>query len=575
DLTNTELETAKANKDQEALKRLQAEYNELTTAVEHPVWVPGRTGRTDDPGRQKPIREEHAKGFHEDDVDKIADYLVGSPPPLSSEKQADRWLTRGPLVDGASTGAGTGVVPRMPVRKADTPPPPSRLVTRPVEPGTAIRTLDERTVPDEELHTQTLTKGEGTARTNVGQASFTDGDWAQRASRYPAVTAGTTYADHRRTRDVLVGAAKDLPWQGRAVSFFAAHGTPTQVTLTLEDGTTVTVSGRELARYLQRHVDLGPKDRPIVLYSCSTGASPAHGGLPVAQHIANVTGRPVYAPTTDTGTAVDHTGRVRPILYPQSETDDAITPGRWQTFTPEPTGDTLTELARTARLHHGPGPLDPWTANRTLQLIRTLRDTLGTGADTDPDLLQGLAALDALRWNGTPHPYADGRMTANLLTRMTRDLLDLHAAPGPSPVHFMAVLSAASTADPATAPNRLAVPRPGESASSAGTATLGHRSDIPARDALLDGRETKSGGQKQTLSKEAKAAQFNQGSPDPRLNKLLSQPGYATGDQFGIAAALIGDPQLHVLVLSDPSDPRDKGQQIADFYKASGIAPER
>ncbi|MFJ1967631.1 hypothetical protein ACIO93_03080 [Streptomyces sp. NPDC087903] len=63
--------------------------------------------------------------------------------------------------------------------------------------------------------------------------------------------------------------------------------------------------------------------------------------------------------------------------------------------------------------------------------------------------------------------------------------------------------------------------------------------------------------------------------PPPPVRELLMHPGYATGDQFGIAAALLGDPALHVVVVGGPSgdgaDSRDKGRDIAAFYLASGV----
>lgn len=61
----------------------------------------------------------------------------------------------------------------------------------------------------------------------------------------------------------------------------------------------------------------------------------------------------------------------------------------------------------------------------------------------------------------------------------------------------------------------------------------------------------------------------------------IRQPGYATGDQFGIAAALIMDPNMDVVISSGPGpgkpghDPTDKSISIRDFYIESGIAPWR
>ncbi|MFF4836419.1 hypothetical protein [Streptomyces sp. NPDC001315] len=81
---------------------------------------------------------------------------------------------------------------------------------------------------------------------------------------------------------------------------------------------------------------------------------------------------------------------------------------------------------------------------------------------------------------------------------------------------------------------------------------------------------------KDSLSKEQRGAQFApKSAPDPRLRQLLTQNGYATGDQFGVAAALHNDPKLHVLLIRNARDNRDRSTDIRDFYLASGIDPSR
>ncbi|MFJ5220694.1 hypothetical protein ACIP98_39225 [Streptomyces sp. NPDC088354] len=57
--------------------------------------------------------------------------------------------------------------------------------------------------------------------------------------------------------------------------------------------------------------------------------------------------------------------------------------------------------------------------------------------------------------------------------------------------------------------------------------------------------------------------------------RVLVQPGYASGDQFGIAAALIGDPKLHVVLVSDVAGRKDSSDAIAEFYRSSGIPSSR
>ncbi|MEU8788320.1 hypothetical protein [Streptomyces sp. NPDC048643] len=68
-------------------------------------------------------------------------------------------------------------------------------------------------------------------------------------------------------------------------------------------------------------------------------------------------------------------------------------------------------------------------------------------------------------------------------------------------------------------------------------------------------------------------------SPD---NSLIMQPGYASGDQFGILTSLLSDPNRHVLIARGPAaglpghDPvRDKSRAIAAFYGESGIPQSR
>ncbi len=74
--------------------------------------------------------------------------------------------------------------------------------------------------------------------------------------------------------------------------------------------------------------------------------------------------------------------------------------------------------------------------------------------------------------------------------------------------------------------------------------------------------------------KAEKAAQ--QAGPPPaevKFKRVLVQPGYATGDQFGIVAALRGDPDMRVVLTRPPQ--RDNSDSIRDFYVNSGISKDR
>ncbi|RQO37791.1 hypothetical protein DBR39_12945 [Chryseobacterium sp. KBW03] len=70
-----------------------------------------------------------------------------------------------------------------------------------------------------------------------------------------------------------------------------------------------------------------------------------------------------------------------------------------------------------------------------------------------------------------------------------------------------------------------------------------------------------------------------QRGPKPEFKpKVLIQPGYATGDMFGIAAALIGDEELHVVISKGDgtvTDHTDKADSIKRFYRDSGIGEDR
>ncbi|MFE6904519.1 hypothetical protein ACFVFJ_48500, partial [Streptomyces sp. NPDC057717] len=325
-----------------------------------------------------------------------------------------------------------------------------------------VYTLDGRVVPLERLRGLALTDENGTL---VGRASQTTRDMALRTGRYAPMVNSTNYWDYDKDNDSL-GHKWDVPWRPGNASFFVGHGTETRVTLALHDDTTVRVTGKELARVLQHWQDLGPQNRSIVLYSCESGLPPQHGGLSVAQHVANLTGRLVHAPTTEVGTAKDNAGRFQPILH--KDADGNL--GTWKVFTPEPAGTTLDDLARAAGHHQGPGPADLRARTRTLQLVRTLRGTLGTQVEdtpTYPTLLHGLAAVDTLRWNGEAGrpatSYTDGRMTPDLLSRITRDLLGLPASMPLDPAHYTAILSTADkarTTNPATPLPHLRVTAP-------------------------------------------------------------------------------------------------------------------
>ncbi|MGW3991383.1 WXG100-like domain-containing protein [Streptomyces sp. NPDC004830] len=308
------------------------------------------------------------------------------------------------------------------------------------QPGRAVRTLTVSQSPAEDGTAHSEAR-----RTLLGQDTYR----GVRTVSAPAAVDGASAPP----RTVFTGPPAALPGSGTeaGADYVVAHGTPRTVTLGTDDTAHpgVKVSGVQFGEVLKSWSEDGAPDRPIVLFSCETGRQPAVAGLPVAQHVANRTGRPVFAPTTEVGTARDRDGNVRAVL-----TEGPDGPGRWRLFTPEPGGADLDDLARIAGLHAGPEPADAFTRARTLQQIRTLRDTLGTDAEQRPEnhaLLAGLALVDNLRWlsPSTAARYGDGRMTPDLLRRMVTDWndpagSDAGAASDPAPEQYTRFLRAAA-----------------------------------------------------------------------------------------------------------------------------------
>jgi hypothetical protein len=404
---------------------------------------------------------------------------------------------------GVGRGPGDGGTPPPPepgtpeATAPDSPPPapPARIVLRPTA-GPVVATLDGHTVPVAQLRRlvpDTAVKpvpGRAVRTLTVSQSAAEDG--TEHGARRRALIDQDTYRGVRTTsldpetspapdpsgeqparRTVFTGPPAPLPGSGteRGADYFAGHGTARTVTLGTDDAArpTVKVSGVQLGEVLRTWVGDGDQDRPLVLFSCETGRQPEVAGLPVAQHVANRTGRPVYAPTTEVGTARDRDGDVRAVL-----TEGPDGPGRWRLFTPEPTGADLDALARVAGLHSGPDPADAFARARTLQQIRTLRDALGPDAEQAPEnheLLAGLAYVDGLRWLSpdTAARYGDGRMTPDLLHRMTVDRRRAGApavspAGDPTAEEYTAFLRAAAglrtTAGPGTTLDALLPPPP-------------------------------------------------------------------------------------------------------------------
>ncbi|WP_405194652.1 hypothetical protein [Streptomyces anulatus] len=412
---------------------------------------------------------------------------TGSPRPPQGGTAADVHLE-----SGQESVIDTGDDPVAPITTSSTDHDAS---TPPPTPEPSVTTLDSRTVPFSELRrfvpqaqfapqpgvaVKTLTISQSPAEDGTGRSAGREALLGQDSFRGVRTTSeppppGSTEAPPA-PRTVFTGPPAALPGSGteRGADYFVGHGTPRTVTLGTDNAAypTIKVSGVQLGELLKSWAQDGDRDRPLVLFSCETGQQPMIAGLPVAQHVANRTGRPVYAPTTEAGTAKDRDGHIRAVL---GEGPDG--PGRWRLFTPEPAGADLDGLARDAGLHAGPDPADAFARARTLQQIRTLRETLGPDAEQQSgnrELLAALAYVDGLRWHdpGTAARYGDGRMTPDLLDRMVTDWhtatngTNVDPATGPTPGQYRAFLEAAAGlragATPATTLDTLLPPPPPE-----------------------------------------------------------------------------------------------------------------
>ncbi|MYS28818.1 lonely Cys domain-containing protein, partial [Streptomyces sp. SID7804] len=232
-----------------------------------------------------------------------------------------------------------------------------------------------------------------------------------------------------------------LPWTELNLPepYFANnHGTPGTVVWHTPQGRRDD-DGPRFARTLARRRSLASlaPEHPVALLICyaatpaGIGEVPGHhveGPLPfvpdplgtvaVGQDTANETGRTVFATHS-----MNSTGQTRPgdpTTYIGVFTDARGRTQPWVMFRPEPAGDALDRRARDAGLHQDPGPVPEATRERTLRLVRALRQVFGPTVDDTaeyPDLLRGMGALDLMR-------EADPRLDRDGARRFTLDLYE-------------------------------------------------------------------------------------------------------------------------------------------------------
>ncbi len=197
--------------------------------------------------------------------------------------------------------------------------------------------------------------------------------------------------------------------------------------------------GPRFARTLARRrslTSLAP-GHPVVPLICYAAARPGIGGVlggdvsgplpfvpdPLAvvatgQHMANETGRTVFA--TVLSNSVGPARYNDPETYINLVTDARGRAHRWVMFRPEPAGEVLDGRAREVGLHTGRGPAPDTVRERTLRLVRALREIFGPTVDESaeyPELLRGMGALDLMH-------EADPALNRDGARRFTLDLYE-------------------------------------------------------------------------------------------------------------------------------------------------------
>jgi hypothetical protein len=225
-----------------------------------------------------------------------------------------------------------------------------------------------------------------------------------------------------------------------------AHGLPGEVSMTLGDGTVEGKPGKDFAAIVKRRPSVknlsaaqadGKKRRLFfeACYSAAVSDLPSKWYLsdaaPVpftldplekvstAQHLANETR--LIVPTGGTrkaGFRELELGVVR-VLYTDMQGNLAQSP----TFWPEPTPETLDDMARKLGLHHEAGPVSDFDRDTALRLVRALRQIFGNDVETHPDYEQmkaGIGAVELMRRADPDLSRWAPHFTMDLLERVVR-----------------------------------------------------------------------------------------------------------------------------------------------------------
>ncbi|WP_234438693.1 hypothetical protein [Streptomyces sp. NRRL S-340] len=188
------------------------------------------------------------------------------------------------------------------------------------EPRHQLSTLGGH-VQENDLTTYTLVDENGH---HLGRATFSTSEWLDRVSDSVNYGRQSTYHYGKSTQNGTIEAIDPhfpLPWvntsRQKPPYFFASHGTRQNVWAYDSQGRKHELTGPGIGNLLKRRPSLQlDQDREIVLLVCSV-AAPGQDGTVIAQQVADITGRTVYAPS----------GRV-------AHDASIVEEGSWHTFRP-------------------------------------------------------------------------------------------------------------------------------------------------------------------------------------------------------------------------------------------------
>ncbi|WP_211301846.1 lonely Cys domain-containing protein, partial [Streptomyces sparsogenes] len=351
----------------------------------------------------------------------------------------------------------------------------------PVPPGMlpdADDTADTDDGSDEDWHEDVLSSPVGSELTGlqIGRASYPPDHLAVREEDFRHLDQVTKYVHANFATGTL---SKTFPLEpaarGKLKAFFAAHGGAGYTSFALHDGEKHTAWGDAGAKWLKKRRSftglLKDKEDWLGLVMCQAGspkdsAVPSRRGYDNAgafvpnplrnvaqgQHYANEMRHKTSATTVSSGVFFHNGEYVHGLV-----TDPQGRWGSYAEFFPEPETDELDRRARAIGLHSGPGPVSEEERQRTLELVRALKLTLGNEVDDDvrieqdpgyAELLRGAAALERM-WREDPRFRQAGPFTLEFFQRVAAAKLSLGQA-GPSRADYRAVLAQALGSGPGT-----------------------------------------------------------------------------------------------------------------------------